>query len=81
MNRVNVQTRRLGGSFGMKITRATLVAAACSIAAAELGKPVRIHLDLNSCMTLVGGRMPYYCKYKVCFIYFKNFELNLSIYK
>ncbi len=59
-----MQTRRLGGSYGGKISRSTQVAAACAIAASELSKPVRIHLDLNSNMALVGGRLPYYCKYK-----------------
>jgi len=62
--RVNMQTRRVGGAFGGKASRLTQVAAACAIAAAELSKPVRIHLDLESNMALAGGRMPYYCKYK-----------------
>lgn len=61
---VNVETRRLGGSYGGKISRSTLVAVACAIAASELSKPVRISLDLDSNMALVGGRLPYYCQYK-----------------
>ena len=63
--RVNVETRRLGGSYGGKISRSTLVATACAIAAHELSRPVRISLDLDSNMALVGGRLPYYCQYKV----------------
>ncbi len=63
--RVNVATRRLGGSYGGKISRSTLVAVACAIAASELSKPVRIALDLDANMALVGGRLPYYCQYKV----------------
>ena len=96
-----MQTRRLGGSYGGKISRSTLVAAAGAVAATETGHPVRIQLDLDSNMALgklrgqiyvkfvivlnqvstknvvhlylflfflfvVGGRLPYYCKYKVC---------------
>lgn len=64
-SRVNIETRRLGGSYGGKISRATLVATACAIAAAELSRPVRISLDLDTNMALVGGRLPYYCQYKV----------------
>jgi len=61
---VNVIVRRLGGAYGGKISRATHVAAACAIAASALNKPVRIQLDLATNMTMVGGRLPYYCKYK-----------------
>jgi xanthine dehydrogenase molybdopterin-binding subunit B len=60
-----VQTRRLGGGFGGKISRSTLVAVACAIAASELSRPVRIALDLDTNMALTGGRLPYYCHYKV----------------
>ena len=69
---MNVQIRRLGGSYGGKISRANIVAAACAIAAAELSSPVRISLDFNTNMALVGGRLPYYCKYKVGLIIFKK---------
>ena len=64
--RVNVIVRRLGGSYGGKITRSTQVAVACAIAAHNLHKPVRIQLDLATNMALTGGRLPYYFKYKVC---------------
>ncbi|XP_046441655.1 indole-3-acetaldehyde oxidase-like isoform X1 [Daphnia pulex] len=63
-SQVNVQTRRLGGGFGGKISRSTLVAVACAIAASELSRPVRIALDLDTNMALTGGRLPYYCHYK-----------------
>ena len=63
--RVNVVVRRLGGAYGGKISRATQIATACAIAAYTVGKPVRMQLDLATNMTMVGGRLPYYCKYKV----------------
>ena len=69
--------RRLGGAYGGKISRATHVAAACAIAASALNKPVRIQLDLATNMTMVGGRLPYYCKYKVFIhITFIIFQIN-----
>ena len=80
--RVNVSTRRLGGSYGGKISRSTLVAVACAIAATELSKPVRIALDLDTNMALVGGRLPYYCKYKVLIVFTTNrclYEYDNSI--
>ena len=63
--RVNVVVRRLGGAYGGKISRGTHIATACAIAAYTLGKPVRVQLDLADNMMMVGGRLPYYCKYKV----------------
>ena len=47
-----MQTRRLGGSYGGKISRSTLVATASAVAATEIGHPVRIQLDLDSNMAL-----------------------------
>ncbi|RXG69500.1 Xanthine dehydrogenase [Armadillidium vulgare] len=57
--------RRIGGAYGCKISRSNLVAAASAIAAHKLKKPVRIALDIETQMTLVGWREPYYSKYKV----------------
>jgi len=63
-SQVNVVVRRLGGAYGGKISRGTHIATACAIAAYTLGKPVRVQLDLADNMMMVGGRLPYYCKYK-----------------
>jgi len=63
-SQVNVVVRRLGGAYGGKISRGTHIATACAIAAFNVGKPVRVQLDLATNMAMVGGRLPYYCKYK-----------------
>ena len=63
--RVNVQTRRLGGSYGGKISRSTLVAAAGAVAATETGHPVRIQLDLDSNMALGKLRGQIYVKFVI----------------
>ena len=55
----------MGGAYGGKISRGTHIATACAIAAFNVGKPVRVQLDLATNMAMVGGRLPYYCKYKV----------------
>lgn len=62
---INMSLRRIGGAFGGKISRCSIVACAAAVAAAKLKKPVRINLDLKTHMTLVGWREPYYATYEV----------------
>ncbi|XP_076041684.1 uncharacterized protein LOC143025623 [Oratosquilla oratoria] len=66
-NQVHVRVRRLGGSFGGKISRGNIVTAAAAIAAHKTRCPVRINLDLKTSMTIVGWRDPYYNKYTIGF--------------
>jgi len=63
--RINIQVKRLGGGFGGKLTRSTQIAAACAISAHTIGKPVRIELDLETNLSLVGRRPPYVITYEV----------------
>jgi xanthine dehydrogenase/oxidase len=62
---INVHVKRLGGGFGGKLTRPAQIAAACAVAAYTIRKPVRVQLDLETNMSLVGKRAPFYMKYKV----------------
>lgn len=62
---VNVSVRRIGGSFGGKISRSHMVSAAAAVGAWKACKPVKIALNMKTYMTLTGGREPYYSKYKV----------------
>ncbi|GLJ16109.1 hypothetical protein SUGI_0268600 [Cryptomeria japonica] len=64
-HKVNVNVARVGGAYGAKLNRTPPVAMACAMAADKLQKPVRLLLDLNTNMQLVGGRSPYLRKYKV----------------
>lgn len=48
--------RRAGGAFGGKLTAAALCACATAVAARVTGVPVRLVLDRNTDMMLVGGR-------------------------
>eukprot|EP01114_Cavostelium_apophysatum_P000968 TRINITY_DN1083_c0_g1_i1.p1 TRINITY_DN1083_c0_g1~~TRINITY_DN1083_c0_g1_i1.p1 ORF type:complete len:1374 (-),score=383.49 TRINITY_DN1083_c0_g1_i1:31-4152(-) len=64
---VSVETRRLGGAFGAKITRNLLPFCATAFAADRLGKPVRMQMDLNTNMNSIGKRSPSRCDYKVGF--------------
>jgi len=61
--RVTVKTKRVGGGFGGKETRANLVAAAAAVAAARLQTPVRLVLDRATDMAATGGRHPFLTRY------------------
>jgi xanthine dehydrogenase/oxidase len=61
--------KRLGGAYGAKITKASHVAAACAVAAHVTAKPVRMVLDLETNMKVIGKRLPYMAKYEVRRIY------------
>jgi xanthine dehydrogenase/oxidase len=56
---------RVGGGFGGKETRPPYLAAAAAVAANKLGRPVRLVLDRNTDMTMIGTRHPYKGKYWV----------------
>ncbi|XP_037794702.1 indole-3-acetaldehyde oxidase-like [Penaeus monodon] len=62
---VNVSVKRIGGGFGGKITRGNIIAAATCLAARKMRKPVRTVLDMATCMTMLGGRDPFWSTYKV----------------
>lgn len=64
-SRVNVKVRRLGGAFGGKITRNSLVSTACAVAAYKLNRPVKIWLPLQTNMSTIGKRYPLYTTYEV----------------
>ena len=62
---ITIEVRRLGGGFGGKISRANLLAGAAAVAARKLQRPVRITIDLETHMTLVGWRDPFFASYEV----------------
>lgn len=64
---IDVQVKQLGGGFGGKITRANLVASAAALASHHLRRPVKIHMDLNDCMDIIGKRPPWLARYTVGF--------------
>lgn len=58
-----MQVRRLGGAYGGKISLPNAIATACAVAAEKLRKPVRLTLDLQTNMELLGKRSPYLFQY------------------
>ncbi|XP_024217422.1 uncharacterized protein [Halyomorpha halys] len=66
-NSINMEVKRIGGGFGSKITRASLVATACALAAYKLNCPVKVILDIETNMKAIGKRNASYSKYEAGF--------------
>uniref|UniRef100_A0A8B9ZKZ1 Xanthine dehydrogenase n=1 Tax=Anas platyrhynchos TaxID=8839 RepID=A0A8B9ZKZ1_ANAPL len=67
-NRIVVRVKRMGGGFGGKETRSTILTTAVSVAAFKTGRPVRCMLDRDEDMLISGGRHPFLGRYKVGFM-------------
>lgn len=65
MNRVEVDTRRLGGGFGGKEDQATTWATMCALPAFLLKRPVKIVLSRHADLVMTGKRHPYASDYKI----------------
>jgi xanthine dehydrogenase/oxidase len=64
---VSVKLMQLGGAYGGKITRANITATAAALASCLLNRRVRVTLDLNTSMRMIGKRFPWLAQYKVGF--------------
>ncbi|ODN04993.1 Xanthine dehydrogenase [Orchesella cincta] len=63
-NSINMNVRRIGGGFGGKLSKASLIASACAVAAFVTHESVRVVLDLETNMKMIGKRLPYLTKYE-----------------
>ncbi|KAG6445380.1 hypothetical protein O3G_MSEX003913 [Manduca sexta] len=66
-HKVISKVKRIGGGFGGKETRASVLAVPVAIAAYKLKKPVRSVLDRDEDMQITGYRHPFLIKYKASF--------------
>ncbi|XP_038212504.1 xanthine dehydrogenase 1-like [Zerene cesonia] len=57
-NKIDVSVSRLGGAYGLKISRSNQVAAACSLVSHKLNRPCRFIQSLRTNMRAVGKRFP-----------------------
>ncbi|XP_021929641.1 indole-3-acetaldehyde oxidase-like [Zootermopsis nevadensis] len=64
-NSINVKVRRIGGGYGSKISRNSIVSVACALAAQVLNRPVRLIMSLESNMEALGKRCDIAVNYEV----------------
>ncbi|KAI8505444.1 hypothetical protein Bbelb_166330 [Branchiostoma belcheri] len=67
-NRVVCRVKRIGGGFGGKETRICVLSSVCAVAAHKAQRPVRIMLDRDEDMMIIGKRHPFLSRYKVGFM-------------
>ncbi|KAK2707466.1 xanthine dehydrogenase/oxidase-like isoform X2 [Artemia franciscana] len=66
-NHVVVHVKRMGGGFGGKETRSSILSIPVAFSAYKLNRPVRCMLDRDEDMMLSGFRHPFLGRYKVGF--------------
>ncbi|XP_067841272.1 xanthine dehydrogenase/oxidase-like [Heptranchias perlo] len=64
-NRIVCRVKRLGGGFGGKESRSTLLSTVVAVAAHRTKRPVRCMLNRDEDMLVSGGRNPFLGRYKV----------------
>ena len=64
---VSAKCRRTGGAFGGKATRSLWIGVATAACAKITGKACSLHLPLEDCIQIMGGRSIYRVKYKAAF--------------
>ncbi|XP_067833858.1 aldehyde oxidase-like [Heptranchias perlo] len=64
-NRVTVRVKRIGGAFGGKVLKTSIIAAITAVAAHKTGRAVRCVLERGEDMLITGGRHPFLGRYKV----------------
>ncbi|CAL6024176.1 Xanthine_oxidase / Xanthine dehydrogenase [Hexamita inflata] len=64
---IEVEVMALGGGFGGKQDRPMILCTAAAVAAHKTGLPVKLILNRNQDLVTMGGRHPYYFKYKAGF--------------
>ncbi|XP_063365129.1 uncharacterized protein LOC134653665 [Cydia amplana] len=64
-NKIDVIVRRLGGAYGLKISRSSQVAVASALVAHKLNRPCRIILPFTTLAKAVGKRLPCHTEYEI----------------
>ncbi|XP_034035004.1 aldehyde oxidase 6 isoform X3 [Thalassophryne amazonica] len=67
-NRVTCHVKRVGGAFGGKIIKTSILASITAVAALKTNRAVRCILERGDDMLITGGRHPVLGKYKVGFM-------------
>ncbi|TRY88303.1 hypothetical protein DNTS_016695 [Danionella cerebrum] len=64
-SRIVCRVKRMGGGFGGKESRSTILSTVVAVAAQKVKRPVRCMLDRDEDMLVTGGRHPFFGCYKV----------------
>ncbi|KAG5346431.1 XDH dehydrogenase, partial [Acromyrmex charruanus] len=64
-NSINVHVRRLGGSYGSKISRNAQISCACALVCHKLNRPARFIMTMESNMQSIGKRCSAYQEYDI----------------
>jgi xanthine dehydrogenase large subunit len=64
-NQVQVECRRMGGGFGGKESQSAIFACVAAVAAARLGRPVKLRLDRDDDFLITGRRHCFWYDYEV----------------
>lgn len=64
-HKIHVVVKRVGGAYGAKLTRSSLVACACALASFITNMPVRFVLTMEAMMTICSRRYPCANTYEV----------------
>ncbi|XP_075226440.1 uncharacterized protein LOC142327353 isoform X2 [Lycorma delicatula] len=81
-NKINMSTRRIGGGYGCKISRSSIVATACALASYITNRPVRLVLDIETNMAAIGMRNSCYAEYEVAVNEEGKIQyLNINLYE
>lgn len=64
-SKINVAVKRIGGAFGGKIVRNSMVSTACALASYKLKKPVKLWLPIEYNFAIIGKRNPVLSNYEV----------------
>ncbi|KAM9820262.1 aldehyde oxidase 6 [Neosynchiropus ocellatus] len=67
-NRVSCHVKRVGGGFGGKVIKTSILASVTAVAAWKTNRPVRLVLERGEDMLITGGRHPVLGRYKVGFM-------------
>ncbi|XP_065844843.1 xanthine dehydrogenase/oxidase-like [Oscarella lobularis] len=64
---VNVSVKRIGGGFGGKISNGQQISCGAALAASVVKRPVRVLMDIDSNMRMLGCRPSYLSEYQIGF--------------
>lgn len=64
-NAINIVVRRLGGSYGCKMSRSAMVACAAALGCHLTRRPVRFVMTLESNMNVIGKRFSLHSEYNI----------------